>query len=108
MYNVTSNIKLRYNIERIHDTSITLMTSKMDIIATYKILKYPLMKYEITNEKYENRIDPNLDPLGKTFYIFYGGNYHGILYSQLLDEIYYDPFEGLDEEYDDDYYDDNQ
>ena len=93
--------------ESLWDLLTTVCTSKMDIIATYKILKYPLMKYEITNEKYKNRIDPNLDPLGKTFYIFYGGSYHGILYSQLLDEIYYDPFEGLDEEYDDDYDDDN-
>ena len=88
IYNITSNIKLRYNIERIRDTSITLLTSKMDIIATYKILKYPLMKYEITNEKYKNRIDPNLDPLGKTFYIFYGGNYHGEVYKQILKKLY--------------------
>ena len=93
--------------DSVWDLLTTVCASKMDIIATYKILKYPLMKYEITNEKYKNRIDTNLDPLGKTFYIFYGGSYHGILYSQLLDEIYYDPFEGLDEEYYDDYYEED-
>ena len=88
IYNNTSNAKLRFNVDRIRDTAITLLTSKMDIIATYKILKYPLMEYKITDEKYKNRIDPNLDPLGKTFYIFYGGNYHGEVYQQILKKLY--------------------
>ena len=85
----------------------------MDIIATYKLLKYPLMEYEIKDEKYKNRIDPTINPLGKTFYIFYGGSYHGSLYSDLLDIIYYygvdyDDYYEENYDYEDDYEEDNQ
>lgn len=46
------------------------------------------MEYVITNKKYKNKINLNLDSLDETFHIIYSGNYYGDVYKQILKKIY--------------------
>ena len=77
-----NKIKL-YNSDSFNAFNVTLNTTKIDIIATYKILKYPLEKLNQTIERYLI-----IDPIGKTLYIFYGGNYHSCNYRRILENLY--------------------
>ena len=62
--------------------SITIVTLKMDVIGLYKMMKYPFL-LEHTND-----LNSKVDSLGKTLYIFFGGNYHGENYYKILYKFY--------------------
>lgn len=64
------------------DYPINIGTLKMDAIGLYKIMKYPFL-LEHTNE-----LNPEINSLGKTLYIFFGGSYHGQNYYDILRKFY--------------------
>jgi len=55
---------------------------KMDVIGLYKIMKYPFLL------GHTNELNPEVDSLGKTLYIFFGGQYHGENYYRILHKFY--------------------
>lgn len=64
------------------DLQISLETTIMDTLSAYKMFSYPLL------ENNKDRINMNYKNPFNVLFIFYGGNLHGMNYSNVLKNIY--------------------